>query len=263
MQNRQPYNTILKMTLLTPFNERNSIINPGRWSENDLECLIGEAANIADVGGRIAVLSALFLGTGYRESTLIGGIEIPEKLVVNFEEVDCFTFIDYVEALRLSRSFSEFTDNLMKVRYQSGIVAYGRRNHFFTDWIEFNKEFIEDVSREVGGQISEKSRKSLNIKEDGTLFLEGIMPREREIFFIPTGLIDQAVAARMQNGDYAGIYTEKKGLDVSHVGIIIRKEGKTFLRHASSLKAKRKVIDQDLEEYLTDKPGLLLLRAKN
>jgi len=238
-------------------------INPGRWSEDDLDHLIREAARIEDVGERIVFFSTRFLGTGYRESTLVGGIETPEILVVNLEEVDCFTFIDYVEAMRLSRSFSEFKDNLKKVRYQSGVVAYAQRNHFFTDWIEFNKEFVEDVSREIGGQKTEKSNKTLNIKEDGTFFLEGISPREREIFFIPTGSVDEAVVERLQNGDYAGIYTEKEGLDVSHVGIIIKKEGNIFLRHASSLEANRKVIDQDLKEYLTNKPGLLVLRAKN
>jgi hypothetical protein len=251
------------MTALSPLNEKSYIINPGRWSEDDLARLIREAACIEDVGERIAFLSGHFLGADYRESTLIGGAEIPEKLVINFEGIDCFTFLDYVEAMRLSRNFSEFKDNLKKVRYQSGAVGYVQRNHFFTDWIDFNKEFVEDITGEVGGQKIRKADKSLNIREDGTFFLEGINPREREIFFIPAESIDETVIARLQNGDYAGIYTKKEGLDVSHVGIIIKKEGKTILRHASSLEANRKVVDQDLKEYLTDKPGLLLLRAKN
>jgi hypothetical protein len=64
----------------------------------------------------------------------------------------------------------------------------------------------------------------------------------------------------LRTGDYAGLYTEKSGLDVSHVGIIIKERGATLLRHASSL--QKKVIDQDLVKYLTDKPGLVVLRPK-
>ncbi|MCX5806348.1 MAG: DUF1460 domain-containing protein [Proteobacteria bacterium] len=250
------------MTAQSPFDEKSCIINPGRWSEDDLDRLMQEAARIEDVGDRIAFVSAKFIGVGYQESTLIGDTGIPEKLVVNLEGVDCFTFIDYVEAMCLSCSFLEFKENLKRVRYHSGMVDYLQRNHFFTDWIDFNREFVEEVTEEVGGQKTKKANKNINIKEDGTFFLEGISPREREICFIPTESIDDAVIAGLRNGDYAGIYTEKAGLDVSHVGIIIKKKGKCFLRHASSLEANRKVIDQDLRKYLTGKPGFLVLRAK-
>jgi hypothetical protein len=250
------------MTSLSLFDEKSCIINTGRWSEDDLDRLIWKSAHIEDVGDRIAFLSAQFLGVGYSELTLIGGAGIPEKLVVNLEEVDCFTFLDYVEAMRLSRSFSGFKENLKKVRYQSGVVAYGHRNHFFTDWIEFNKGFVEDATGDVGEQNTKKADKALNLKEDGTFFLEGISSCKRDICYIPTELIDNAVLNRLQNGDYTGIYTDKGGLDVSHVGIIIKQESNTFLRHASSLEMNRKVIDQDLKEYLMAKPGLLVLRAR-
>lgn len=245
-----------------PFDEKRCY-ELGRWSEDDLNHMICEAARIEEIGERIEFLSAQFLGNDYGEFTLIGSAGTPEEFVINLEGVDCFTFVDYVEAMRLSLSFAEFKDNLKRVRYQSGVVDYVRRNHFFTDWIIFNKEFVEDVTKEVGGLKTKKANKILNIKEDGTFFLEGISPCNRDICYIPTELIDDAVIAGLRNGDYAGIYTEKGGLDVSHVGIIIKTEGKTFLRHASSLEMNRKVIDQNLKEYLTGKPGLLVLRAKN
>lgn len=251
------------MTVPPPFDKKNYLINPGRWSEDDLDCLIREAAHIKDIGDRVAFISAQFIGVGYREFTLIGDVGTPEKLVVNLESVDCFTFLDYVEAMRLSCSFPEFTKNLKQIRYRSGMVDYLQRNHFFTDWIAFNKKFVEDVTKEAGGQKTEKVNKILNIKEDGTFYLEGIHQVGREICFIPTEFIDGTVIARLRNGDYAGIYTEKAGLDVSHVGIIIKKEGETFLRHASSLEANRKVVDQILLKYLIGKPGLLVLRAKH
>jgi hypothetical protein len=69
------------------------------------------------------------------------------------------------------------------------------------------------------------------------------------------------MAARLSTGDYAGIYTEREGLDVSHVGIIIRRQGALFLRHASSVPDERAVIDQDLREYMKGRPGLIVLRS--
>jgi len=251
--------------MATPFyfNKKSRYTELGRWSEDDLDLLIREAAHIEDTGERIAFLSAHFLGIGYKEFTLIGSAGTPEKLVINLEWVDCFTFIDYVEAMRLSRSFLEFKKNLKRVRYQSGVVDFIQRNHFFTDWIVFNNNFVEDVTERVGGQKTEKITKTLNIKEDGTYFLKGIGFTKREICYIPTKMIDDTVIIGLQNGDYAGIYTGREGLDVSHVGIIIKNKGKTFLRHASSLETNRKVIDQNLKGYLTNKPGLLVLRAKD
>ena len=41
-----------------------------------------------------------------------------------------------------------------------------------------------------------------------------------------------------------GVYTDKKALDVTHTGIIIKKLGKVFIRHASSL--EKKIIDSEL-----------------
>jgi hypothetical protein len=237
-------------------------LNLGKWKERDLEELIDGSARIEDLSVRIGVLSGQFLGVDYGESTLMGDMSNPEVLAINLERVDCFTFIDYVEAMRLSHSFEEFKKNLVKVRYQSGRVSYSQRNHFFTDWVEFNGKRITDVTKVVGGEAAKRTMKTLNLKEDGTLFLEGIVPRSREIMFIPAESIDDGVVARLQTGDYAGVYSEKAGLDVSHVGVIIKDKATTWLRHASSLDAYRKVIDQVLKEYLSNKPGLVVLRAK-
>jgi hypothetical protein len=62
------------------------------------------------------------------------------------------------------------------------------------------------------------------------------------------------------DGDYTGIYSDLKGLDVSHVGIIIKDGVNVYLRHASSQKEYSKVIDQDFRKYMVDKPGIIVLR---
>lgn len=240
----------------------NELILLGKWTSEKLDALLHESSKIDDVGCRIDSLSRHFLGTPYQESTLIGDMNTPEVLVINLEGVDCFTFLDYIEAMRLSSSFHEFKENVKKVRYQKGeTVSFEKRNHFFTDWHEFNSDLIEDVTETIGGNKTIKIRKMLNVKEDRTYFLPGIQPRERLIKSIPVNAIDNSITNELRTGDYIGIYSEKQGLDVSHVGIIIKEGDNVYLRHASSLKGK--VIDEDFKNYVCDKPGIVIFRPRS
>ena len=235
----------------------------GKFSQEELDHIIYKSSKIKDIARRIDFLSGQLLDLDYIESTLIGDINTPEAFVINLEGVDCFTFIDYIEAMRLSNSFSEFTVNLRKVRYKSGKVVFENRNHFFTDWREFNSDFIDDVTEEIGAQRTIKVQKTLNEKKDGTYYIPGVRPVLREIKYIPSDKIDESVMNKLSTGDYIGIYSTKQGLDVSHVGISIKEGDKTYLRHASSLKKHRKVVDQDFKKYIAGKPGIIIFRPKD
>jgi len=245
------------------FTEGSVLVDLGGWSEAELEKTMREAFRIEGAGSRIAFLSGFFLGLKYRESTLIGDIGTAEVFVINLAEADCFTFIDYIEAMRLSDSFKRFMENLRKVRYRDSRVDYMNRKHFFTDWAEYEPSFVDDVTTQIGGGRDKNAVKMLNLKEDGTLYLPGIKPYHRTVNYIPSENIDDSVLQALKTGDYAGIYSSKQGLDVSHVGIIIRDEDSIVLRHASSDRRYRKVIDQDLNEYIAEKPGLIILRPKD
>jgi hypothetical protein len=243
---------------LNPMKEK---ILLGAWSESELVRLIAGSTKINDIGERITFLSGQFLGVPYKESTLIGSATMPETLVINIEAFDCFTFLDCIEAMRLSRSFADFHENLIRVRYQAGIVRYDRRNHFFTDWSEQNREFVHDRTKEIGGKKAETVTKILNRKDDGSCLLPGIRPFERMISYIPSGKVNKTTRARLRTGDYVGIFSSLSGLDVSHVGIIIAEDGLgMYFRHASS--AARKVIDEDFSEYIAGKPGIVVLRPR-
>jgi hypothetical protein len=234
----------------------------GKWTEEEIDTLLRESWSVDDITSRINFLSARFLDTDYRESTLIGDAVTPEAFVINFRGVDCFTYLDYVEAMRHSRSFSDFRENLRNIRYRSGKVAFEHRNHFFTDWRDFNADLVEDVTSKVANGKEKNVIKRLNQKEDGTHYLPGIAVIERKITYIPSDKIRDDVIDRLHPGDYAGIYSEKEGLDVSHVGIIIKKKNDLFLRHASSSNIYRRVIDHDFRVYMKNKPGIVVLRPK-
>jgi len=233
----------------------------GRFSPDVLDGILAEAFAIAGAGQRIAFLSNAFLGLEYQESTLIGSEHAPEVFVINLQGVDCLTFIEYIEAMRLSKSFTEFRTNLRRVRYESGVVSFSKRNHFFTDWAENNTDFIRDVTGEMTA-CAKRVRKILNMRDDGTFLLPGIQPAEHEIDYIPSHAIDDSAMNSLKTGDYLGIYSNVHGLDVSHVGIVIRDGKMVFLRHASSQKEYRSVIDHYLKKFVFHEQGIVVLRPK-
>ncbi|MEW6584870.1 MAG: N-acetylmuramoyl-L-alanine amidase-like domain-containing protein [Nitrospirota bacterium] len=234
----------------------------GKFSEDQLDSILSRSSRTGDVGERIAYLSEQFLGVGYGESTLIGSRDMPEVFVISLSMVDCFTLLEYVEALRRAESFSQFRENLRKVRYKSGEVVFTSRNHFFTDWPVHNGDSVTDVTREIGDFRDVAVQKRLNEKGDGTRYLNGIEPFSRRIRYIPSEAIDETIISRMETGDYIGIYSHSPGLDVSHTGILVKKDDGVFLRHASSQEQHRKVVDQEFSIYIADRPGIVVLRPK-
>jgi hypothetical protein len=230
----------------------------GPWSTGELEQMLAAASVMPGLPARIDFISGSFLGVPYGESTLIGSPEVPEVFVINLQAVDCFTYLDYVESMRVSRTFSEFRRHLRRLRYKSGTVAYGARRHFFTDWATSTR--VHDVTGVIGRENAAAAAKTLNRKGGGGSILPGIPPVERKIVFIPTERLDRPALDGLRTGDYIGIYAPAEGLDVSHVGICIRRENRILLRHASSI--AQKVIDQDFTPYIEGKPGIVVLRPR-
>ena len=151
----------------------------GKWNGEGLSRMLGAAAAISGASERIESISGQFLGTPYEEGTLIGAPDTPEEFVIRLDAVDCFTYLDYVEAMRLSCSFEGFKEELRTVRYRQGVVTYATRFHFFTDWAETPR--VKDVTADVGRGEARAVKKALNRKDDGSPFLPGIPERMREV----------------------------------------------------------------------------------
>lgn len=212
-------------------------------------------------GEVISRVSAAFLGTPYQANTLIGGPGIPEVLVVNFNGVDCFTLIDYVEALTRSHNQKSFLHNLAEVRYTASKVDYLSRRHFFSDWFATTPRNARDVTPDISPDYA-VADKRLNRKPDGGEYIPGLGIHSRKINYIPGKTISQQMLSHLKTGDYVGVYSPLDGLDVSHVGIVVRHEGRIWFREASSLAANKKVVDLPFLEYMRAKPGIVVLRAE-
>ena len=236
------------------------VVDLGGWSRGKIEQLLVDAGRIPELGRKIEFISAAFLETPYLADTLIGSAETAEVFVLRLDGVDCFTLLDYVEALRRTSDFDGFKEALRRIRYREGRVYFLSRNHFFSEWGEANSLHLHDVTALVGGENVRRVEKPLNRKKGGALYLPGYPVKKREIAYIPPEAVDETVHARLQSGDYVGIYSTLPGLDVSHVGIVVKKGGKVFLRHASSRSDLRKVVDQELTSYLGGKKGLVVYR---
>jgi hypothetical protein len=216
----------------------------------------------------IVKVGTFFKETPYRAATLeINSDE--EKLVINLREMDCTTFAENV--LAISRTikngnptFEKFAEELQNIRYRDGkIDGYSSRNHYFSDWIFENDrgKTIQSVSKEIGGTLYPKIINFMSTHPDSYLQLKNhpgmiktIADREKEIstretYFIPKEKIGD-FESKLKEGDIVGITSRVDGLDVSHVGILIRKDGRIHLMHASTVSKKVIVSEETLEEYL-------------
>lgn len=225
-----------------------------------------------------------FLGTPYVAHTL--EVNEDECLVVNLNQVDCTTFVEYVLAAALSGKpvdeipQEEFINNLRKVRYRDGhIDGYTSRLHYVADWINDNIRMglIEDVTARHSPDtlvlslsfMSANAGKYRQLK-DAPDKVEIMKRYEQEltgqtVHWLPKDKLPAGGLPWIKNGDIIALMTSIDGLDVSHMGIAIYVNDKLHLLHASSAK-KTVLIDQlPLNRYLNrgkKLTGIRVLRAK-
>ncbi|WP_433756805.1 DUF1460 domain-containing protein [Nocardia sp. CA-135398] len=219
------------------------------------------AAPGASKGELIERLSARLLGTPYGADMLIGSADQPEQLVIDLRRVDCFTYLDYVEALSRSTDRDQFVANLIATRYTDSRVEFGQRKHFFSDWSHTARIAATDIT----GTLSPAAvtvTKRLNAKGDGGTYLPGLPVVDRDIAFIPGAAVDEGVIGGLRTGDYIGAYADQPGLDVTHVGIFVMTPSGPVFRNASSLAADNKVVDSPFADYVRTTPGIMVLRAQ-
>ena len=218
-------------------------------------------------GELVLKVGLAFLDTPYVSHTL--ETEDSENLIVNLRGLDCTTFAENCLAIaRMLKSgnheFDQFTKELGFIRYRDGIRhGYPSRLHYFSDWIFNNsqKKLVKDVSKEIAHTIvpnrvsymSSHPGNYIRLKNDSTLIPE-IIRHENAItgriaHYIPETKLKE-FENKLKDGDIVGLTTNIKGMDISHVGILLWKNGHIHLLHASSVLRKVVVSEETLEEYL-------------
>jgi hypothetical protein len=217
----------------------------------EVERIFKSLVSERNLAKRIDAISARFIDCPYVTNSLVGSPDLPEQLVIKLDGFDCVTYMETVLALALSETAEQFRDNLIRIRYQNGEVEWRKRNHYMVDWWRNNEQqgLIVDLTR--GSDSVEKNRELAAIKE---------LPTRRISFRLFPKKNFKRVEKRLQAGDFICFGSTKKSLDVFHAGIIIRRDDKILLRHAS--RTARKVIEQDVTDFLQNNrmSGLVLLR---
>ena len=233
------------------------------------------------VNERIPSIARFFLGTPYQSNTL--NVTREELPVINLHELDCVTFVENVLALAFLEQYNQqsteaFVQNIIRLRYRNAeIVDYTSRLHYSSDWLYEMQQahLLTDITQFAGGipyskQIcfmSEHSQKYPQLQKDSSL-LKKIKTIEtainqRTYYYIPKDKINEA-CNKIKNGDIILITTHIKGLDTSHLGFAWKKEGKTYLLHASSKGKQVMISSLPLQEYMegiVSQSGIMLARA--
>jgi hypothetical protein len=207
-----------------------------------------------------------FLNTPYVAHTL----EIPgeEQLVVNLREMDCTTFVEYVIALTIlikenRTDFERFTQLLACIRYRDGIIdGYPSRLHYFTEWLQNNAEkgILEIVSNELSDEPYNtdvsfmSSNPGLYRQLGNPEYVSRIKETEEvisgfEMNFIPKDRILE-FESQIKDGDIIAFTTNIAGLDVSHTGFAVHRNGRLHLLHASTRTNQVEISPVPLSEYL-------------
>ena len=233
---------------------------------------------VKDPGKTMVAIGKTFLGTRYQAHTLEG--QETEHLIINFQGLDCTTFIENVLAFYLLKQRKELTLEdfamiLQQIRYRDGqINGYPSRLHYFTEWIADNEEkgILRDMTRDLGGQPADKTRNfmsrnraSYQALSDYSHFM-ALQQIEKNLEQTPYFIVVQdeldVIMPKLQDGDIVAFATSIDGLDVTHTGLAIRQGERMHLLHASS-SGKVEISEQPLVDYtkgIKNNTGLIVAR---
>ncbi len=215
-------------------------------------------------GETIVALGKKFLNTPYKSNTLEG----EEELVrINTDELDCTTFVELVLSMSKTlcegrSSWRDVVYNLESLRYRGGRCSgYASRLHYISDWI-LNNSFrgnLEEITSKVGQAdymvktldfMTGNRNRYPALKNDTTFRLL----KEAEVGYrshrFPFIKRENVKTAKLHTGDVVAFTTGIKNLDVTHMGIILIKNGEPYLLHASSKAGKVAIEDKPLTEYI-------------
>lgn len=220
-------------------------------------CLTGGSVAAQQETNLMLSNAQTFIDTPYVAKTL--ETDDAEDLIINCDEVDCTTLVEYVLAMSLcpaqgdDMQESDFTENLQRIRYRDGkIDGYTSRLHYTSDWINngVRSGFIEDVTAANSPYTKKlavsymsthpKQYKQLANSQDN---IAKMVDYEKaltgqEIYWLPKDMLPVSGLPWIKNGDIITITSNVPGLDIVHMGIAIYVQGTLCLLHASSSRGK-------------------------
>lgn len=209
-----------------------------------------------------------------------------ESLVLNTDELDNKTFVEYVLAMALTpkdenndKDEDVFADYVIKLRYRDGkIDGYTSRLHYLTDWINnaVKAGLLTDITK-LQSQYTAKIKtgymtahpqqfKHLATSAENVQKMKNI---ERslngtEIHYIPKTYMRDQGFEWIKDGDVIAFTTNADGIDIAMMGFAFNISGKLTLLYASQADKKVVVSKVTITKMLEDNPqltGIRVLRA--
>ncbi len=245
--------------------------------------LLKKAKNLKDksMASYMIFFGRQFKGVPYVAKTLEKNAD--EKIIVNLRQLDCTTYVETVLALSRTMAqrkltFANYCENLKKVRYRNGNVAYPTRQHYFTYWIQENtkENIVKNIqspnppfsaTQTVNANYMTTHLESYPMLKGKPQWVKQIAEMEQSITgtkqkYIPTNAVTNSNVVRktVQDGDIIAIVTSKAGLEISHIGIAVWHKDGLHMLNASSL--NHKVVEDDdlLQKYLRKQTTALGIR---
>lgn len=264
-----------------------SAIGPGeiRWHNAEADSvritkILVETSALRGKGNNelVEIIGRKFVGLPYSAHTLE---HEPEMLTVNIDEFDCTTFVETVAAMVLTlregrNSWQDFAFNLEGLRYRQGRAdGYASRLHYISDWIIDNSHrgnLSEVTSRMPGIAYEVKTldfmsehRDAYPAMKDDLTFSQvkdaEVGYRSHRFPYLRSAQVIKSGAELLRAGDIVALTCKTKGLDVSHLGIVVFDNDVPHLMHASS-KAGKVIVDPlPLGEYLRKSPNVTGVRV--
>jgi hypothetical protein len=210
---------------------------------------------------RLIAASELFAGRVYVLDPLGEGAGTPDP-IYRFDVFDCQTFVETVLALQKAKSFSDFLLRFAAMRYDSGKILYEYRSHLVeAQWMPRNiaSGVFSDITAEIGAGKEKKALFDVSDKGLAKVYepflerLQSLWPvGSYSISYLPLDWAIANIEKIPTNTIIQVVRLPKAGVPhtVTHQGIYLEKDGKRFLRNASSSPRFQKVVDRDLTEYL-------------
>lgn len=246
-----------------------------------VERIIKKASAIKSRSDIIVFIGKQLVGTPYVAHTLEQG---EERLVINTSELDCTTFVENVLAMYLcvkngKHCFADFCDYIRQVRYDKGMVSYPSRLHYFTSWIASNtgKGLVEEVStpnppfsatQTISVGYMSANPDKYDALRGNSQMVRVIAATEKSINgrkykYIPKQRLNDSrlLAKYVRSGDIIALTTNKKGLDISHVGYAVWMNGSLHLMNASSIHHKVVIEPMTMYQYAKRHPSQTGIRV--
>lgn len=235
-----------------------------------LNTMLVEASALrpARPGEYVAWFGEKFLDTPYKAHTLE---HAPEQLTVNLDSLDCTTFVETALALAITAqerrwSWRDFIYNLRRIRYRQGSVdGYASRLHYICDWALDNTargNFSEVTNRfpkvnyvvKTISFMSENADKYPALADSATLAniknVEIGYRNHRYPFIKTIDTSEKNTKAEFRQGDIVAFTSTLKNLDVTHMGIIVVRDGAPYVMHASLSAGKVLISETPLDKFL-------------